>query len=202
MRGKVIFDTPALPSLSISLPELYARLSIRGELREELREELRRAYCALCSVASPSFIGGEEELEYREGVPTLLGTPLSFDGVEKWLKGAKRVKLLTLSLGFGADRLIGSPASGVYSAFVADALASTLAEALADYAQDKLCAGERVGKRFSPGYGGMPQSLSRLIITALGADRRLGISFTEGGLMLPMKTVTAVIPILEDDNAN
>ena len=202
MRGEVIFDTPALSSLKVDLPELYARLSTRGELREELREELRRAYRALCSVASPSFIGGEEELEYRDGVPTLLGAPLDFNGAEKWLKGAKRVKLLTLSLGFGADRLICSPASGVYSAFVADALASTLTEALADYAQDKLCEGERVGKRFSPGYGGVSLSLSRLIVAALGADRRLGISFTEGGLMLPMKTVTAIIPVLEDANAN
>ena len=49
--------------------------------------------------------------------------------------------------------------------------------------------------RFSPGYGDFPLSVQKDLLGGLEAGKRLGITLTEGGLMMPSKSVTAVIGI-------
>ena len=49
--------------------------------------------------------------------------------------------------------------------------------------------------RFSPGYGDFPLSAQKEILDGLEAGKRIGITLTEGGLMMPSKSVTAVIGI-------
>ena len=56
--------------------------------------------------------------------------------------------------------------------------------------------GKRVMPRRSPGYGDLPLSLSRTIINELDATRRLGVSITDSGLLVPSKSVTAICEIV------
>ena len=56
--------------------------------------------------------------------------------------------------------------------------------------------GKRVMPRRSPGYGDLPLSLSRTIINELDAPRRLGVSITDSGLLVPSKSVTAICEIV------
>jgi hypothetical protein len=51
----------------------------------------------------------------------------------------------------------------------------------------------RLTARYSPGYGDFPLSEQRHIFALLDVTRRIGVSLTEGGLMLPQKSVTALI---------
>ncbi len=51
--------------------------------------------------------------------------------------------------------------------------------------------------RFSPGYGDLPLSLQRALCAALDSQRRLGVTVTESLLMVPMKTVSAVIGLAD-----
>ena len=52
---------------------------------------------------------------------------------------------------------------------------------------------KKVRPRFSPGYGDLPLTLQPEICAALDVQRRLGIHVTESLLMIPSKSVTAVI---------
>ena len=52
--------------------------------------------------------------------------------------------------------------------------------------------------RFSPGYGDFPLSCQEGLLNGLQAGKRIGITLTEGSLMMPSKSVTAVIGISEN----
>ena len=55
--------------------------------------------------------------------------------------------------------------------------------------------GKRLKPRRSPGYGDLPLSLSRKIISELDATKRIGVSITDSNLLVPSKSVTAICEI-------
>ena len=52
--------------------------------------------------------------------------------------------------------------------------------------------------RFSPGYGDLPIDIQGDILNALNAQRRIGLTVTESSLLVPTKSVTAIIGISSD----
>jgi cobalamin-dependent methionine synthase I len=58
-----------------------------------------------------------------------------------------------------------------------------------------LAADETLTPRFSPGYGDFPLSYQRVLIDLLDAPRVLGVSVTPSDLLVPVKSVTAVVGI-------
>ncbi|MFR2773439.1 MAG: vitamin B12 dependent-methionine synthase activation domain-containing protein [Clostridium sp.] len=52
--------------------------------------------------------------------------------------------------------------------------------------------------RFSPGYGDFPLSFQEKFAAALELEKTVGITLTEGFLMMPSKSVTAVIGVKEE----
>ena len=57
--------------------------------------------------------------------------------------------------------------------------------------------GKKLMPRRSPGYGDLPLSLSRTILAALDASRKIGVSITDSDLLVPSKSVTAICEIIE-----
>ena len=55
--------------------------------------------------------------------------------------------------------------------------------------------GLKLRPRRSPGYGDLPLSLSRTIISELDATRKIGVSITDSNLLVPSKSVTAICEI-------
>ena len=55
--------------------------------------------------------------------------------------------------------------------------------------------GRRLMPRRSPGYGELPLALSRTILDALDAPRKIGVSITDSDLLVPSKSVTAICEI-------
>jgi len=119
----------------------------------------------------------------------------------KNLGGCSRVLVMAATLGTGVDRLLSRYGKlFVAKAVVMQAAAAAMIEA---YCND-LCAGwqreyeERglyLRPRYSPGYGDFPLSCQKSILDGLEAGKRIGIVLTDGGLMLPSKSVTAVIGV-------
>ena len=62
-----------------------------------------------------------------------------------------------------------------------------------DTAEREITKGSVCAPRFSPGYADLPLEVGREIVKRLGADVRLGIGFTESGLMIPRKSVSAIV---------
>ena len=116
----------------------------------------------------------------------------------KNLEGCKEAYIIAITLGSSADRLIHrlSLTSGADS-FVADAVASAVAEAVMDNVVSYLKENNSLCPRFSPGYGDFSISHQREILDFLCADKLLGIKLSESFLMIPKKSITAICGIKE-----
>ena len=49
--------------------------------------------------------------------------------------------------------------------------------------------------RFSPGYGDFSLEHQPALLSLLDTQRRIGLTLSEGGMMLPTKSVTAIVGI-------
>jgi len=122
----------------------------------------------------------------------------TFD-LHKSLKGCPKAYILGVTLGAEVDRLINR--LGLISkadAFIADGVASAMAESALDIVNDFLKSREKsLCPRFSPGYGDFDISAQREILGALNADRIMGVKLGDNLIMTPRKSITAICGIKE-----
>lgn len=52
--------------------------------------------------------------------------------------------------------------------------------------------------RFSPGYGDFPLEVQKKLLQVLDAHRKIGVSLSDGLLMIPQKSVTAVVGLSKE----
>ena len=117
------------------------------------------------------------------------------------LAECEEAALLVCTLGAGFDRLEKEwEARDMARAAVMDACGSAWAEAVCDEAEEEIrrrFPGKYLTDRFSPGYGDLPLNLQAGILRALDAGRKLGVTANESFLLLPCKSVTAVIGLAD-----
>lgn len=120
----------------------------------------------------------------------------------KVLKEAKKIVLLATTLGIDVERQIRRyEATELTKALVLDATCVAFIETLCDLAEVDMAhefSEFTLNRRFSPGYGDLALSVQPQFLNALDANRQLGISLTENDLMIPRKSVTAIIGLFED----
>lgn len=128
--------------------------------------------------------------------------------ISRHVTGSEAVVLLAVTLGFDCERLLRQTACvSAVEGMMADACASSMVENAADVFSEAIAAeaalqGYRCGKRFSPGYGDFPLSVQKDFLAAIGAQKTLGIQVTPGDLMVPTKSITAVIPLFLEAKAD
>ena len=110
--------------------------------------------------------------------------------------------LLTARAREGAVREAAASAGDSYEAqlLLFDAACSAYAEYMADVCQNEVAeaaarCGLQVRGRFSPGYGDLPLQVQPGLLAALDAGRRLGITLTDSLLMIPRKSITAIVAL-------
>ncbi len=115
------------------------------------------------------------------------------------LEGCDKAVVMCATLGADIDRLIRiNQISDMARAVVLDSFASVAVEQVCCKV-DELVAGEYAGKyitwRFSPGYGDYPIELQKVFLRMLDAPRRIGLTTNENSLLMPSKSVTAVMGV-------
>ena len=121
--------------------------------------------------------------------------------IKKMLEGCKKAVLMAATLGMEIEKKLRAiQITDMYSALIFDCCASSAIENVCDNFQNEL--EEKVNKqglfltdRFSPGYGDMPFEQQKDICTMLRTEKNIGVSLSSGGIMIPRKTVTAVMGI-------
>ena len=135
---------------------------------------------------------------------SLRGARLESSTLAAHLKGCREAYLFAFTLGPGVDRVIKRyTVTEMPLVPVLQACAAVYTEALADQAQTRLEAeakerGLYLRPRYSPGYGDFPLTAQRFLFDALEVTKRTGITLTESCLMLPTKSITAVIGLSPD----
>ena len=177
--------------IPVDLREVWARLGGIGAVSEE---KVREVIAEIGAVATPAFLADDKTVRVNNGI--CLSTDdlmIASADFAKLTGGCSRVMMIAATLGAGVDRLIHKKSAiSVAEGFIYDGIASAMVEGLVDLAEIRSTSGYEHTKRFSPGYGDMPLELQGEIIGLLDG-RRLGITLSDSGMMIPRKTVTALI---------
>lgn len=114
--------------------------------------------------------------------------------LSRHLQGADEAALLAATLGAEADRLIRrAEAVDTLRAAALHACAAAKIEAYVDEVQSALPGAAR--SRFSPGYGDLSLDRQQALLDLLDAGRRLGLYLTAGQMLVPSKSITAIVAI-------
>ncbi|MBP8639866.1 MAG: methionine synthase [Oscillospiraceae bacterium] len=131
----------------------------------------------------------------------LKGTGLQLSGkaIASLLHNCEQCAIFCATIGSEFEALIRKwQLKDLAFATMLDACASSAVESLCDsveaaLARDFGAQGYYLTDRFSPGYGDLPLSIQPDFCAALDTTRKIGVSISESGIMIPRKTVTAVI---------
>jgi len=191
--------------------EVLRYLGYRGqELTPELETMLDECMLLLRESVSSVSVYKRFRLECVQGKLSLQNTSLMLEGedIKRFLSGCTEAVLFALTLGIEADRLIRRFENmDITRALFLDACATQYVEECCDVLEEKIRAqvlfdGLNITGRFSPGYGDLPLEMQPELLRVLGAEKKLGLGCGESLIMLPRKSVTAIIGIGESGGAS
>lgn len=162
----------------------------------EVEQQIRRCIDQVMAVAQPRLV-------YRR-------IPLSDPSVSELIQGndltelfseCHELVLLAVTLGQEIERLLmKTEVTNMADAVILDACASTAVENVCDHFEFDLRAelergGNYLTDRFSPGYGDYPLPVQRRLCESLNTTRRIGLTVSPNLILVPRKSVTAVLGI-------
>ncbi len=161
----------------------------------------------LCATAGSTPDLKTRTLQRREPVAALVWDACGIDAIAEHLSGATQAALLCATAGSTPDLKTRTlQRREPVAALVWDACGIDAVELAADAAGAEVAAfaaeqGLVTGWRFSPGYGDLPLAVQPAVLAALDAERTVGVTLTDHLLMVPMKSVTAVVGLFSADAA-
>ena len=178
--------------------EILLYLGYRGqEYPEEVEAQIKRCEKEVLAAANPRLVWRKFPVNGEFFSVLALGGK----DIGKLLTGCHEAVLMAVTLGPGTDRLLArSSVSNMADAVIMDACASTAIENVADNFEMDLrreveAEGLYLTDRFSPGYGDLPLSAQKKLCAVLDTGRRIGLFLSPSLLMIPGKSVTAILGI-------
>lgn len=134
----------------------------------------------------------------------LAGTAVALGGrdIYRHLKDARYCALIACTLGIESERRLRGNGAGALERAVLDAACSAFVEAAVEEMDAAVRAdaaelGLSANWRFSCGYGDCPLTAQPKIVAALNAGRLIGLTVTPTNLLVPSKSVTAMIGLFD-----
>ena len=187
------FFTVDKTKLKIDENEFRRRLSVSKEFDVSVYE---KAVCEVLSESTPKACFAKLPVFVSGNCVSFPFAKIESRDLAKNLSGCVEAFAFAVTLGHSVDRLL-SKMSRLSAAdfFIYDAVGSALAESVCDEAERIIKGDIECKPRFSPGYGDFSLDLQKDILRTLDAERLLGITLTDSNLMLPQKSITAVMGI-------
>ncbi len=170
-----------------------------GEIPPDIDALIDSAMAETLSAIRPQYIWRPFDLEMGERVRLpAAGLELPGADVRELLADCRQCVLLAATLGADFDRLVArTQPRDMALALVLDSCGSAAIEAVCDAAEAQIRAALGgdvcLTDRFSPGYGDLPLETEKPLVAVLDTARRIGLTLTESCILLPRKSVTAVI---------
>ncbi len=188
----VVYGKIESNNVSPSEVELSARLNAKVKL-SDYKEYIDKVN----EVASYKFAYVRLPVSISGDICSFEFASVVSNSLSRVLNGCSDVIFLAVSAGVEVDRLIArSSINCKADAFIFDAIGSAMVEACADIITDKIACDIPCTRRFSPGYADFPIGFQKQLLSRLNADKTVGISLSTNNLMIPMKSITALIGIL------
>lgn len=155
-------------------------------------------------VATPRSISRLFPVTFLENGVRLGNITVEGRNLRQHIRGCKEAVLFAATLGAQADVLLERYSRiDMSRAAVLQAASAAMIESYCDEAEKEISAqaarrGLFLRPRYSPGYGDFPIRLQREILNTLDCPKRIGLSMTESFMLVPTKSVTAVIGLTSD----
>ncbi len=175
---------------------------------DAVRERIRRNYRALEDASDRRSVFRTFPVSFPAEGTVRIGFSSSADGftvesrdLHRNLKGCSEVILLAVTIGPGPDMLVRrAGVSGMLDAAILQAAGAAMAEEYCEELSQAIIVEERKKKRFcrprfSPGYGDFSLLFQKDFSRILNMPGTIGVSLTDSLLMVPSKSITAVIGI-------
>ena len=203
--SSVINRFTATPT-QLPIKEISRYMGMRGEVLGDdvvsrihslLHKFLQKINCRACWM--------EVSLEISEHVVHMEHLTAESRNLAENLAHCEKAIIFAATIGIEADRFARAASyHAPMNALIFDAMGSTAIEWFCDRLCDKiadqyLCYTLR--PRFSPGYGDLSLSVQRDLLNVLDARRNIGLTLSDSLMMIPQKSVTAIVglkPIHKD----
>ena len=191
-----------IDKLSVDEREMLRYMGYSGQhMASELIENVKGAAERCESLARPRSCFTVYEIKLHESFVELKDTKIVFRGrdIADHLKGAVSCAVMAVTLGVDVEReIMALEYKSVTQALIFNSACTALVESAADACQREIALeaekrGLEINSRYSPGYGDFPLEQQRDMLALTGAERALGLTLTDGGMMVPRKSVTAVV---------
>lgn len=126
--------------------------------------------------------------------------------LERNLKDCEEAILFAATLGNGTDMLMNRylrlsiSKAAVFQAVAASAIEQYCDECQRDIANQVKKEHLYLRPRFSPGYGDLPLTAQKDLLNALDAQKTVGIFLSDGDMMMPEKSITALIGLSRNNS--
>ncbi|MFW5979148.1 MAG: Vitamin B12 dependent methionine synthase activation subunit [Halanaerobium sp.] len=146
-------------------------------------------------------------IEETEAGVKIKDTTLTLKGrsIKKHLQNSKEIYLMAATLGAQVDKRISYYEKiSVTKSMIFDACATTAIEEGCDQVEaeikkEVLAAGnEDITFRYSPGYGDLGIDIQKEFLRILKAPKKIGLTASKYNMLIPTKSVTAIIGVLEE----
>ena len=184
--------------------EMFRYMGYGGnEPDPEVAAEAELCLTRLLEETEPKTVWRRFPLDLESGdIVRVEGMEIRSGALFRNLRGCREVILMAATLGMAPDRMAArAQAAGKMSrAVMLQAAAAALIEEVCDELNEQLrleAAGEgkTLRPRFSPGYGDFRLEHQTDLFRILEVQKRIGVTLTEHLLMMPSKSVTALIGI-------
>ena len=169
----------------------------RDPLDERVIDLIRELTLELTSCVNPQWVYGFWDCSVDLFTVSMEDLVIRSGSLAGHMKGCRRAALMALTLGSKADALVRRHSLGhMEKALIAHVVCTAMVEEYCRQVEGEIApkggAGKMI-KRFSPGYGDFHISYQKDILNMLDCGRRIGLAMTEGHMLVPAKSVTAVI---------
>ncbi len=178
--------------------EILMYLGHRGQqVTPEVQEQILAAIAEVKANVSPRLVYTRLPL-VEHALPQL---PLEGKDMESLFSTCQEAVLMAVTLGAKIEQaMMRREVRNMADALIMDACASVAVENVCDCFEEDLRRqlaneGLYLSSRFSPGYGDLPLDTQPRLCAVLNTGRRIGLNVTENYLMVPRKSVTAVLGI-------
>lgn len=177
--------------LWIDTKQWLGRLGAKDLADQRLRISMEACEKKLLQAARPQGI-------YR--VLGLDALKLEGTAIQKHLEGCMEMAVMAATLGAEVDRMIRvAQVRDMAEALILDCGASVLVEQVCDRLESRIQQEVEtfLTGRYSPGYGDLPIETQGQLLAALDAGRKIGLTVNKSHIMIPRKSVTAVLGIAD-----
>ncbi len=187
--------------MEINRSEIYRYIGIKkGVPDQRIRDLVEECITEIEEVMTPRIVSRIYPMKFLpDGRIDFTCFQVKSENLRKNLKGCDQVILFAATIGSQVDHLIRRYTKLEMSkGVIMQAAAAAVIEAYCNeqnqlFKEEAKAEGYFLRPRFSPGYGDFSIEYQRLISDVLKMEKHAGITLTDSLLMLPTKSVTAVI---------